>query len=110
MHTLPNGEDWEEICTLPEQHFLSVQCSVAMPGDCLSLQCWVKQQKGKNLRLVWIITQISKHHLSCSDFAERSLTTLLVLLLLSYHLAGARKPQTLFPYGNIKRSFVRIQS
>lgn len=33
MHTPPNGEDWEEICALPEQHFLSVQCFVAMPGD-----------------------------------------------------------------------------
>lgn len=41
---------------------------VAVPGGCFRLHCWVKQQKGKNLRLVWISTQISKHNLSCSDF------------------------------------------
>lgn len=62
---------------------------VAVPGDCFRLHCWVKQQKGKNLRLVWTSTQISKYNLSCSDFSylqnsggiimRMSLMTLLII-------------------------------
>lgn len=76
---------------------------VAVPGDCFRLHCWVKQQKGKNLRLVWISTQISKENLSCSGFSYLQNSGGTIMRIESNNLADhqtfladARKLQTLF--------------
>lgn len=84
---------------------------VAVPEDWFRLHCWVKQQKGKNLRLVWISKQISKHNLCCSDLSclqnSGGTITRIESNDLADHqtfLADARKPHY-FSYENIKRSF-----
>lgn len=60
----------------------------AMLGDCFRLHRWVKQQKGKNLRLVWISTQISKHNLSCQiSYLQNSGGA--IMRMESYDFAGA---------------------
>lgn len=83
---------------------------VAVPGDCFRLHCWVKQQKGKNLRLVCISTQISKHNLSSSDFSYLQNSGGTIMRMESNDLddhqtflADARKPQTLFFHMKILR-------
>lgn len=75
---------------------------VAVPGDCFRLHCWVKQQRGKNLRFIWISTQISKHNLRCSGFSYLQNSGGTIMRIEADDLADhqtadptdARKPQT----------------
>lgn len=65
MHTPPDGET----CTLPEQYFLSVTCLLLLCQKTDLDSLLGETTESKNLRLVWISKQISKHNLSCSDFS-----------------------------------------
>lgn len=105
----------------PCQSSASQACDVCCYARRMSeVHCWVKQQKGKTLRLVWVSTQISKHNLRCSGFSYLQNSGGTIMRMESYDFADTsasfltssrcyKTPNTLFPYENSKRSFVPIQ-